>query len=407
MKTITEQLQTTVRDEADVLVVGGGVAGVAAAVAARRQGAEVMIVEKTALFGGLATNGLINWFEPLCDGEGTQLMYGLPEELLRRSIQDGPDTLPEIWKDRSVPVDPARVVHQKQHPVGGRYGTYFSPTMFQLALDELLRNERIRIRLCMSGVRPLMEGGRCLGVITESVTGREAYLAGAVIDATGDASVLHRAGVPCVKGKNYFTFIAQEPDASGPRGSLPNRRWRSIGASLYGVGHPPGYIHYSGTDTGEETAFLLDGRRLLQDMIREGKIPGRDITALPAQAQFRTSRRLDGGAVLTEADQARRQDRSVALLCDFDRPGAWYELPFECLYHPAFDNLLAAGRMISAAGWAWDVTRVIPSCIASGEAAGTAAALAVLRDAPLRALDVTLLQQRLRAGNVRLHRDEA
>ena len=105
METINERLSTPVVDSADVIVVGGGIAGVAAAVAAARQGADVMILEKTALFGGLATNGLISWYEPLCDGQGTQLMYGLPEELLRLSVRYGPDTLPAIWKDRSVPVD--------------------------------------------------------------------------------------------------------------------------------------------------------------------------------------------------------------------------------------------------------------------------------------------------------------
>ena len=74
MSLVEEKLSTPVVDSADVLVVGGGVAGVAAAVAARRQGADVMILEKTALFGGLATNGLISWYEPLCDGQGTQLI---------------------------------------------------------------------------------------------------------------------------------------------------------------------------------------------------------------------------------------------------------------------------------------------------------------------------------------------
>ena len=406
MEYIQENLTTCVRDECDVLVIGGGIAGVSAAVAARRESADVLLIEKTALFGGLATNGLVTWYEPLCDGEGTQLMYGLPEELLRLSIEYGPDTLPEIWRDRSVPVDPGKAVPQKHHPVGGRYGTYFSPTIFQLALDELLRKEGIRVCLCMQAVRPLMQGRHCRGVVMESVSGREAYLARMVVDATGDASVLSRAGVPCVQGKNYFSFIAQEMHAGEVTNMLSRRKWHSIGADLYGHGHPQDYPLVSGTCHEEETAFLLEGRRRLLEELRGRERGSYDITALPAQAQFRTSRRLDGGHTLLEEENHVRQERSVGLLCDFDRPGAWYELPYECLYHPDFDNLLAAGRMISAAGWAWDVTRIIPGCAASGEAAGAAAALALRENRPLAGLDISTLQDRLRARDVRIHRTE-
>lgn len=116
MKTLVERLETPIREETDVLVVGG-IAGVAAALAARRAGARVLLMEKQALLGGLATNGLISWYEPLCDGQGRQLIYGLAEELLRLSFRYGDDSLPEIWKDRSVPVDPAMVRPEKQHPV--------------------------------------------------------------------------------------------------------------------------------------------------------------------------------------------------------------------------------------------------------------------------------------------------
>ena len=89
MKTLVERLETPVREETDVLVVGGGIAGVAAALAARRAGARVLLLEKQALLGGLATNGLISWYEPLCDGQGQQLIYGLAEELLRLSFRYG------------------------------------------------------------------------------------------------------------------------------------------------------------------------------------------------------------------------------------------------------------------------------------------------------------------------------
>ncbi len=407
MSLVEEKLSTPVVDSADVLVVGGGVAGVAAAVAARRQGADVMILEKTALFGGLATNGLISWYEPLCDGQGTQLMHGLPEELLRLSVQYGPDTLPEIWKDRSVPVDKSRVSPKKQHRIGGRYATHYSPTMFQLAIDELLVREGVRIRLCTGGVRPVMEGNRCAGVITESISGRQAFTARMVIDATGDAIILSRAGVPCVEGQNYFSFVAHEMDAAATENILSRRRWHSIGANLYGGGHPEELPLVSGTTAQEETDFLLRGRLCLLEEIRGHDHMKYDITALPHQAQFRKTRRLAGAYTLTEAVRNMRQERSVGLLCDFDNPGNWYELPFECLYHPGFDNLLAAGRMISSDGWAWDVTRVIPACAASGAAAGIAAALALRKEASLALMEIQTLQERIRKAGVLLHREDA
>ena len=405
MQYIDERLTTPVRDHADVIVVGGGIAGVAAAVAARRQGADVLIIEKSALFGGLATNGLISWYEPLCDGEGTQLMYGLPEELLRLSVRYGQDTLPQIWKHRLAPDGPSQGPAQRKDPAGGRYATDFLPCALQLALDELLLQEGVRIRLDMAGVQPVMEGTRCRGIITESVSGREAYTAEVVIDATGDATLLYRAGVPCVEGKNYFSFTAREVRRD-PSGTAFPLAWHNIGSNLFGKGHPAGYPLVSGTENAEETDFLLEGRKQLLDKLRGQDRDQHGVFLLPSQAQFRTTRRLSGGYTLKEADDHQYRERSVALFCDFKRSGAWYELPFEALYHPGFPNLLAAGRMISAEGWAWDVARIIPCCAASGEAAGIAAALAVQTGTDPGRIDIRSLQEHLRDRGVRIHRDE-
>ncbi len=406
MNVIHESLETRVADQADVLVVGGGIAGVAAAVAARRHGADVLLIEKSVLLGGLATNGLISWYEPLCDGRGTQLIYGLAEELLRLSIQYGPDTLPQIWQDRSKPIDEALVSDKKQNPVGGRYATYFSPTVFQLSLDELLKKEGVRVRLDAQGVRPLMDGAKCLGVVTESISGREAFLARMVIDATGDATVLNRAGVPCVEGHNFLSMVAHRMDASAVDNILSRRKWMALGADLYGHGHPEDYPMITGLDNTEETSFVRDGHQMLLDSIRKDDRMKRDITTLPTLPQFRKTRRLAGGYTLTENDNQKPQERSIALLGDFEKPGDWYEVPFECLYHPNFENLLAVGRMISSSGWAWDVTRVIPCCAATGEAAGTAATLALKDGAVISRLNINTLQNALRDSGMHMHKTE-
>ena len=74
-----------IKESYDVIVVGGGVAGVAAAVSASREGSRVLLIEKSFNLGGLATGGLISWYEPLCDGAGKQIIYGIAEELIRLS----------------------------------------------------------------------------------------------------------------------------------------------------------------------------------------------------------------------------------------------------------------------------------------------------------------------------------
>ena len=114
-------------EEYDVIVCGGGVAGVSAAVAARRRGASVLLLEKSVLFGGLATIGLISWYEPLCDHLGTKMISGIAEELIKLSVKYGFDSLPDAWKDGE---------NKEKVPV--RYATFYSPTIFSMALDELL-----------------------------------------------------------------------------------------------------------------------------------------------------------------------------------------------------------------------------------------------------------------------------
>ena len=404
MKTLMERLETPVREETDVLVVGGGIAGVAAALAARRAGVRVLLLEKQALLGGLATNGLISWYEPLCDGQGHQLIYGLAEELLRLSFRYGDDSLPEIWKDRSVPVDPAKVRPEKQHPVGGRYATFFSPTMFQLAMDEILLNEGVELRLDIQAVTPVVENGRVVGVVTESKSGRECFPAKAVVDATGDADLFDRADIPCVLGKNFLSVVTHWSDTSEKKKALDLRKWRCGGADLHGNGHPVDYPFLSGTTNEEVTQFLLDSRRIIRERTMVEDRTARDIVALPAMAQFRKTRRLDGAYTLTERDCHAAHADSIGLAADFEKVGDWYEIPYGCLYHPDCANMLAAGRMISSDGWAWDVTRVIPVCALTGQAAGLAAAQIAATDQTAAALPIDGLQKALREQGVVLHR---
>ena len=139
---IKDRREIAVKEAYDVIVAGGGVTGVAAAVTAARRGAAVLLLEKSVNLGGLATSGLISWYEPLCDGRGRKLMGGMAEELLKLSIEYGFDNLPPKWGGSRA--DTKR---------NERYSTYFSPAIFSLALDELVRDSGVRLESSVKAYR--------------------------------------------------------------------------------------------------------------------------------------------------------------------------------------------------------------------------------------------------------------
>ena len=110
----------------DLVVAGGGVAGVAAALAGARRGLRTALVEKTVWFGGLATSGLIYIYLPLCDGNGTQVTFGISEEMLKRSLEYGPGEIPPGWR------------RERNAAEASRYRVIFSPASFVLSLDKML-----------------------------------------------------------------------------------------------------------------------------------------------------------------------------------------------------------------------------------------------------------------------------
>ena len=330
-------IETVKREAYDVIVVGGGIAGVSAAVTAARQGVTVLLIEKTINLGGLATNGLLSarW-----GGSNSQQ---------------------------------------------GRYATFFSPTVFSLALDRFVVESGVKLRLDTYATYPVMEGNLCTGVICESISGREFFDAKVVIDATGNASICHRAGMPTVVGENYMTYMAhytdQESSARFGAGGKAhqNRKWLSFGSDMEGNGHPAGMPKLQGVSADEQTEYLLYGKSGMLDIVAQKDRESYDIMTLPAMAQYRTIRRIIGAEDFCAVDGQVCAD-PIGICGDF-RPrnkGKHYYLPYGALYNPNFVNLLACGRIISApAGDGWEVARVIPTCAFTGEAAGKAAAYAV------------------------------
>ena len=168
------EIQTITKPSHNVVVVGGGIAGVCAAVAAARRGASVLLIEKSINLGGLATRGLISWYEPLCDGEGHKMIGGLAEELIRLCTKVGLDDLSPAW---------GGIDRQKSNP-HKRYCTHFSPTFFSLALDRWVLDAGVELVLDSYATYPVMEAGRLQGVLVEEAAGRCFYPAEMVIDAS-------------------------------------------------------------------------------------------------------------------------------------------------------------------------------------------------------------------------------
>ena len=375
----------------DVIVVGGGIAGVAAAVAAARNGAKTLLMEKQIHLGGLATTGLISWYEPLCDGNGRQVIGGISEELIRLSVRYGLEDLPTQWGGEG-----------KNAPQRQRFATHYSPTMFSLALDRFVLNSGVDIRFDTLATYPVVENGRIAGIVAESVSGQEYYPCKYAVDATGDATLCAAAGLPTQDGLNYLVYVAhtytrESAEAYGKTGNdAAFRHWHWCGASLTGKGHPADKAPYTHYDADSENEFIRWGKDALFEQFAAMPKGERDVMALPTMPQYRKIRRLVGDATFT-GETASCAD-SIGICGDFRRPGPVYTLPYRCLYNSRLPNLITAGRIISSGDDGWEITRVIPVCALTGQAAGTAAALctAAGRDfpeAPLPALQKALQDQ--------------
>ena len=388
----------------DIAVAGGGVAGVAAAVEAARCGKKVVLIEKATQLGGLATIGLINFFVPMCNGRGTQIIKGMADEFLRLSIKYGFDSLPEDW--------------QKGEPGQGnsnqRLVSRYSAPIFSLAMCELLHELNVDILYDTVVTGAEVQEGH---INTISLFNKSGFLrcqAQVFIDATGDSDLLHFAGVPTVTGGNYHTYqgfyasldSCKRAYETGDIGHLTS--WYNGGsANLYGGGHPEGMPLWDGTDGDQVSRYFVTNQLELLEKLKKTDRKTRDITLLPIMPQFRTTRHIDGDYTLQPEDAYRHFEDSVCAICDFDRRDYLFEVPYRTMIRSGFDNIIAAGRCASGAGYAWDVLRVIPPAILTGQAAGAAACQAIENNCFVTNIDISALQEKLSSENVMIHFDDA
>ncbi len=388
----------------DILVAGGGIAGVSSAIASAREGMNTALIEKTVMFGGLATSGLILVYLPLSDSYGNQVTFGLAEELLHASIKYGPGDIPSDWRDPNTP---------------SRYSVWFSPASFALALDEVLLDAGIDLWLDTIISDTIVENDRVVGVMVENKSGRGIIKAKCVIDATGDADVAYKAGAPCIEQDNWLSIWAIEASlnlatsaVSENSGSKLNFS-RRLGASDTGKGAPEGMRKFYGTKGKDVSEFILEGRKLLREFYRKeqskhGPSGRNDIfpVALPSMAQFRTTRRIAGIKTLNSDDHDKHFDDCVGVIADWRNGKVLWEIPYYTLVPKNIKGLLSAGRCISADGEAWQATRVIQASALTGEIAGISASIAVKNDTTPDFLDVYLIQSQLKNKNFLININE-
>ena len=251
-------------------------------------------------------------------------------------------------------------------------------------------------------------------MVVVNKSGDSFYEADAVIDVTGDSDVLASAGVPTVRRGNFFTYTGYAISLDSCRKAADTGRIDCAcfhsgggGATLFGKNQPEGMPLFDGADAGDVNDYLIRNQLLFLEKLSAQDRTSRDVTSLPGMPQFRTTRRIDGAYTLCEDDAFVHFADSVGAICDFERRDYLYEVPYRTLYRAGYPNLLTAGRSASADGYAWDVLRVIPPAILTGQAAGIAASLAVENRRAVYAIDVPALQSALAETGVLISFDDA
>ena len=399
MNTYTFSKNLTVKKNYDVIVAGGGVAGVAAAVSAAKNGFSTLLLEKSNILGGLATLGLINLFVPMCNGRGKQIIFGLCEKWARQSALYGFDSIPEEWKN-GEPKEYTEV----------RYVQRYSPYIFALQLTEELTSSGADILYDCIACDPVMEGNECRGVITESKGGTELYGCKMLIDVTGDCDVLRRGGVPCASRGNFFTYIGKMISLASCEEAIKHGDIRYAygsvkggGINLFGDNQPKDVPMWTGLTAEEVTDYLVRNQLLMLESIKADDRRSRDIAMLPLMPQFRTTAHLVGDYSLKVSDAYRHFDDSVCAINDFEHRDHLFEVPLRTLTRRDYPNMLTAGRSASGDGYGWDLLRVIPPAILTGQAAAEAACLAIEEKTAAASVDIRKLQSKLERENVMIH----
>ena len=370
MDVIYERLETPVRGRYDVLVAGGGIAGAAAALAAARAGAHVLLIERSYLLGGLATCGLVTIFLPLCDGLGHQVSFGIAEELMRLSISLGAEIdLPKCWQENAPASERAQ----------SRFMARYNAQFFAMLLERLLRDNGVSILYGSSVVALETKERRVTAAIVESKTGREAFRARSFVDATGDADLFFLAGAPTHRSSTGNPLAAWYYRLSSNGLELRSLGAADVPDALSDQRPQPQLLtssRFAGLTAAELSEMMVLAREKVLEDLQEARTADLECVpvTLPTTPQVRMTRRIVGAYTLDDGQNGISFPDEIGRIADWRRKGFVYGVPFRALYTPKISNLIAAGRCISVSDTMWDISRVIPACCVTGEAAGMAAA---------------------------------
>lgn len=391
--------QLPVKKEYDVIVCGGGVAGIAAALSAAKRNCSTLLLEKSNMLGGLSTLGLINLFVPMCNGRGKQIIFGLAERWLRKSAELGFDTIPDEWLNG----EPKQYTEK-------RYTQRFSPAIFAYQLTEEVSHSGVNVLFDTLACDPIMNGNVCRGVVTESKSGTEFYGCRMLIDATGDCDIIRRGGVPYISGENYFTFSAKMITLDSCREAIENSNikfaYKSISGgsvNLFGDSQPANIPKWSGLSAEDVTDYIMRNHLMILEKLRSTDRLSREIVTTPGMPQFRTTAHIKGDYSLKVSDAYRHFYDSVCAINDFEHRDHLFEVPLRCLTRDDYPNIITAGRSADGTGYGWDLIRTIPVAILTGQAAGEATALAIQTQSAISSIDIRALQATLEKENVMIH----
>jgi ribulose 1,5-bisphosphate synthetase/thiazole synthase len=433
-----------VRDSVDVLVCGGGPAGIGAAIAAARNGANTLLLENLGALGGAGSNGIMNRLGPFHDQE-KMIIGGIPMEILKSLVA------------MKGAIMPRPVVWTRETNNRPEYWAPFDPEILKILLDRMTEEAGVKILFNARVVGSIVENGRISGVFIESKSGREAVRAKIVVDATGDGDVAAWAGVDYEKGRDdgwtqpvSIIYKVHNLDRDKARSTLAEQKEKIIAAARSRGEEIPRFVtpgtdnflradetYYNedqihgadGTNVEHITKAWIEARKMIWQEFQFNKqyVAGYENASVALTASLlgvRETRRIVGEYVLNAEDvlTARKfPDAVCRYACYVDlhkvsrpgapespmaqripKPGTSYDIPYRSLVPKKIDNLLVAGRCFSVTHEALASSRPMPSCMAMGQAAGTAAAMCADKAILPRKLDAASLRKTLAAQGVSL-----
>jgi hypothetical protein len=421
------QVDLPVFDHADVVVIGSGSAGSPSAIAAARTGADTLLIERYGFLGGTSTTVLdtfYGFYTPASDAR--RVVGGIAWEIVERLYS-------------------YQMVLERPSSYGAGQAVTYDPTTLKVVWEQTALSSGVRLLLHTFVVDVLLHEDRITGLVVANKRGLGLITGGIFVDASGDADVAFRAGVPFIAaGQDGFpaqslttTFRVGNVDTAAAkrvkRADLVAAMQAANLSGEYRLPREEGSVHETpqagviatnmtrvayvdGTDPAELTKAEVEGRKQALEYTRflRSEIAGYENAFLmnfSTQIGIRETRRVHGEYRLTRDDvlHARRFDDAIAQCgapiedhaagsstrWEYVPNGDTYDIPFRALIPQRVPNLLIAGRCLSADHDAHASVRSMGQCMAMGQAAGTAAALAHARQVAPRDLPVNDLQTQL------------